>query len=799
MKKLNALFASFSAGAMLFASMLFVACPGNTNPEPEASVTGITLNTDSVVTQFVEGEEFSSEGLIVKAVYSDNTKKTISSTDYAVALASANLSDEGKITLSGAELTDHAETAVVTVSYKEFSATYNVTIAQAAKKITISVDEENLKTAYTVNDELDFSAVKVSAYYTEEEDEEPVDISSAVTFSATYTYGEGESEVSAAFTTAAEGSYSVTFTATYGTLSVSTESAVTITVEEVTEGTAPDLSSYYKNYLVTTDTECTTTLSFGDWGAGSTASKNEDGTWTFTAAEAMWGGNAGVCAPMSGFKSGSFALYEYLVIAADVSNFTSDGGTTGNAGYNVKIPDVQLNVSEYAVTKGNKITFYIPLSAYSSASTATEFAFICGGTGTLTVNEIYLASEDDPSTRAVTAIKMVASGSQVEQGSTVTFTVTDSNYNDVTNDVTFAIDGEDATESSISGNVFTAGTASSAGGTVTVKATYTVDGTDFTDTATVTVIGSLTNEVTSLSFQEAYLAPGWSAILNKVTTLDDASDYVSIDDTNKTVSYKLPSGLVERWQAQLKIGTDADVSSGDIWYFSCKLSGVTGGYTIKLNNDESLITQQTGTITSAEDGATVTLSGTSTVNITDLPIMFDFGTCSEGTAVISNIVFAITGKSADTGSSDQGTDSTITDASTDPVSVDWDTVDYATNGTSNTSLTDKYKFYAVDGEGTLTNIQIPGFDTNEGLYVTFSAAPSALSLDSSAYNLQGAGLLLYCSAFTEKETVFTVTIGSTRYRCAVYYADGTTSDTDEGTDSTEKTDGSGTEAGNAEE
>ena len=139
----------------------------------------------------------------------------------------------------------------------------------------------------------------------------------------------------------------------------------------------------------------------------------------------------------------------------------------------------------------------------------------------------------------------------------------------------------------------------------------------------------------AVSFKSAYLAPGWSAILDNVTDISSTGGRVSL--TGNDVSYTLPAGLSEQWQAQLLLGTNASVSAGSYWSFSCKLAGVTGGYTIKFNNDEALISQQTGTIASADDGVTVLFGGKAGGEYTNIPVMFDFGTCSEGTVVISDI------------------------------------------------------------------------------------------------------------------------------------------------------------------
>ncbi|MCR5429610.1 MAG: hypothetical protein K6E58_00055, partial [Eubacterium sp.] len=58
-----------------------------------------------------------------------------------------------------------------------------------------------------------------------------------------------------------------------------------------------------------------------------------------------------------------------------------------------------------------------------------------------------------------------------------------------------------------------------------------------------------------------------------------------------------------------------------------------------------------------------------------------------------------------------------------------------------------------------------------GMYVTFPQGISDCSL--SGYAVQGAGIVIYISNFTQKVTEFTVTYGNTTETCYVYYADGT--------------------------
>lgn len=103
--------------------------------------------------------------------------------------------------------------------------------------------------------------------------------------------------------------------------------------------------------------------------------------------------------------------------------------------------------------------------------------------------------------------------------------------------------------------------------------------------------------------------------------------------------------------------------------------------------------------------------------------------------------------------------------------IDWSTLEWAGDGAEGGALSNKFKFCAVDGKGKLINVQKPDWAEKAGLYIEFSSAITECSLDNS-YKIQGAGIILYCDAFTAKETEFTVTLGSTTYKCAVYFADG---------------------------
>ena len=83
----------------------------------------------------------------------------------------------------------------------------------------------------------------------------------------------------------------------------------------------------------------------------------------------------------------------------------------------------------------------------------------------------------------------------------------------------------------------------------------------------------------------------------------------------------------------------------------------------------------------------------------------------------------------------------------------------------------KYKVEAAFGQ-TVVNIQHPGFAAEDGIYTNFPAGIESCTLPEGKYVIEGAGMVLYLSAFTQKETSVTVTAGSVDYAFKVYYADG---------------------------
>ena len=104
--------------------------------------------------------------------------------------------------------------------------------------------------------------------------------------------------------------------------------------------------------------------------------------------------------------------------------------------------------------------------------------------------------------------------------------------------------------------------------------------------------------------------------------------------------------------------------------------------------------------------------------------------------------------------------------------IDWSGYEYLGDGAGGGAYSNKYKMTLADGQA-VVNIQKPGFADEAGIYTTFPAGVSSCTLPSGKYAIQGAGMVLYLSAFTAKETEVTVVHGTGTAVFTVYYEDGT--------------------------
>lgn len=387
MKKLSWLAA---VSALLIGGSVFVSCGGSDSDGGSDPVLDkITVDASAAKTVFAVGDDFSADGLSVKAVMSDKTKKTLSADEYTVALAAANLGENGKIIR--AKNSGHSEEAVVTVTYEEKTATYNVTVSDVVTKLKLTIGP-NVKTEYDVGEEFDPTDITVKAFYGED-DVEGEDVTESAKITATVKDTEGNDVV---FTTEKAGDFTVTLTAEYAGKTDSVEATVTVKEQggetPVDTGSEEDLAAYvYHKSII---------AGMADIWTSGTGVNVADGKATLVSGN-LWGAG-GVCG-VSPVELGEIADYAYIVFTIDTTSYTvseAKADLKSNTGVNVKIPEIIVRPSKW-FTKNGKTTYYIATSEFSNASTANTIALIIGGEGTLVIDEFYLAAIEEPAEKVI--------------------------------------------------------------------------------------------------------------------------------------------------------------------------------------------------------------------------------------------------------------------------------------------------------------------------------------------------------------------------------------------------------------
>ncbi len=107
-----------------------------------------------------------------------------------------------------------------------------------------------------------------------------------------------------------------------------------------------------------------------------------------------------------------------------------------------------------------------------------------------------------------------------------------------------------------------------------------------------------------------------------------------------------------------------------------------------------------------------------------------------------------------------------------PFACDWDNIEFLGDGSPEQTHGSQFKLCKEGEYPGVVNVQKPGFAKESGLYITFpSAAFGEISLQEGTYAIQGAGMILYCSAFdAQQETEVTVVCDNNPIVFTVYNA-----------------------------
>ena len=110
-----------------------------------------------------------------------------------------------------------------------------------------------------------------------------------------------------------------------------------------------------------------------------------------------------------------------------------------------------------------------------------------------------------------------------------------------------------------------------------------------------------------------------------------------------------------------------------------------------------------------------------------------------------------------------------------PQECDWDNIDFLGDGSPEQTFSNQFKICKAGEYPGVVNIQKPDFAAETGIYVTFpSAVFGEISLADGQYVIQGAGMVLYLSAFTQEYTEVTVNCDGNDIVFTVYNAKGGT-------------------------
>ncbi|MCH5156513.1 MAG: bacterial Ig-like domain-containing protein [Clostridiales bacterium] len=108
----------------------------------------IEVNADEAKTEYIVGDQFTADGIVVTAYYNNGTSNTLGVEDYQVSEPDMN----------------EATTVTITVTYQGKSATYTITVREPTLT-GITVDKGSAKVEFYIGDEFTYEGIIVTAHY----------------------------------------------------------------------------------------------------------------------------------------------------------------------------------------------------------------------------------------------------------------------------------------------------------------------------------------------------------------------------------------------------------------------------------------------------------------------------------------------------------------------------------------------------------------------------------------------------------------------------------------------------------
>ena len=248
------------------------------------------------------------------------------------------------------------------------------------------------------------------------------------------------------------------------------------------------------------------------------------------------------------------------------------------------------------------------------------------------------------------------------------------------------------------------------------------------------------------TISEVFIAyPDWVPDGVSSATYDANTGVISVDIKNQ---------LNGQWKGQVKLQHDITFAAGKKYQCSMKFRANTAvnGVTLKIDDNTGMIFEDQAINIPANEDYVYTSAIVNGVAGNNNIIVFDFGWAPVSQITISNISIQEVEEQG-------GGESEKPEVG----SIDWESIDWVE------ASDNKFKVYS-ECLTAVINVQQPGWAAERGIYVTVPAGISSCTVNGA---IDGAGMVLYLSSFTAKETEVTITHGLGSCTFWVYYADGT--------------------------